>query len=126
MDQPVFLNEQKLYLSSKSTYLALIARPCTYCNAEKTLENPINNSGIFVSILATSYALTSTPVEVLAPTEVPMSAQTLVPAQTLAFALAQALALTLAQVFAPALDSPGRYLDEDLQRATKLTLESFV
>ena len=39
---------------------------------------------------------------------------------------AQALDLTLAPVLASVPGPPGRYIDEDLQRATKLALKSFV
>lgn len=65
-------------------------------NAEEALGVSTNNSSIFIPILAVSYVLT--------------------------FPLAGALAP--AQIFA---SGPSvRYINEDLQKTTKLTLESFV
>ena len=80
----------------------------TCCNSlfkgkdELAGEAPTNGS--HTSTPAVSWAQTP------ALTEVPMPAQTLAPAQTPA----------------PAPGPPGRYTDKDLQRATKLALESFV
>ena len=79
----------------------------TRCNDGKA---PTDNNNSPVPIPAVSCAPTAAPAQTLVPAEAPTSAQA--PASTPA----------PASVPGP----PGRYTDEDLQRATKLVLESFI
>ena len=73
---------------------------------------PINDSGTPVPIPAVFCAPTAAPAETPVPAETPAPAQAQAPTPTSA----------CASVSGP----PERYTDEDLQRATKLALESFV
>ena len=95
MGQPARSEKQKSYRYIR-TQFSQMAGPRTRRNAGGA---PINDS--------------DTPIPTFAISSAPTAAPTQAPAPTLASALA----------FVPG--PPGRYTDEDLQRATKLALESF-
>ena len=88
----------------ESTRPTQMAKLRTRHNAEEVLEALTNDSGIPVSIPAISCASTPAPMEAS------------IPAQTLA----------LAQFLTFASGPTGIYTDVDLQKATRLALESFV
>ena len=76
-----------------------MAGPRTHRNASGA---PTNNSNTSVSTPAISCTLTPAPAQTFVPAQAPTPAPT------------------------SASDPPGKYTDEDLQRATKLALELFV